>query len=348
MEPVFKHPIVQDDLHNLMNSNLLWQKLENKCVLITGATGMLASYLTYALMYLNEKKDSGIQILLLARNREKLVRLFGEESDSMVYLVQDVCDEIAYSGKVHYVVHAAGAASPFHILNDPVGIIRANTLGTLNVMEFAKKNDAEKVVFMSTREVYGKADDRDVLRESDMGVVDPLDPRSCYPESKRMAETILKSYSTQHNVDFNPLRISHVYGPGMPLENDGRVMSDLLNDAVNKRDIRLKSAGTAERSFCYVTDAIDAIFRVLLSGKRNEAFNIANETDSISILDLAKAIQSIAANGIMVIKGENDAPRPGYSNYKRTTLETSRIEKLGWKPHVSLKEGIRKTIEFYK
>lgn len=347
MEIVFNHPVVQEDLQNLMNSSLPLHKLENKCVLITGATGMLASYLTYTLMYLNEKKGSGIRILLLARNREKLVRQFGDESDSMVYLVQDVCDEIAYSGKVHYVVHAAGAASPFHILNDPVGIIRANTVGTLNVMEFARQNNAEKVVFMSTREVYGKADDREVLRESDMGVVDPLNPRSCYPESKRVAETILKSYSIQHNMNFNTLRIAHAYGPGMPLENDGRVMSDLLNDAVSNRDIRLKSAGSVKRSFCYITDAIDAIYRVLLNGNSNEAINIANQTESISILDLAKTIQTIAANNKKVIAGENDAPQPGYCNYKRTMLDTSRIEKLGWKPNVSLKEGIRKTIDFY-
>ncbi len=198
----FRHPVIREDVQELTAASIPWRRLENKCILITGATGMLASYVVYVLKHLNEKENLGIRILLLARNRQKLVRLFGNESDSMVFLVQDVCDEIAYSDEVHYIVHAAGPASPFHILNDPVGIIRANTLGTLNVLERARKSGAEKVVFMSTREVYGRADDREVLRESDMGVVDPLDPRSCYPESKRVAETMftVQAYSWKMTV----------------------------------------------------------------------------------------------------------------------------------------------------
>jgi len=346
--PAMRHPVIQEDVKDLAAASIPWRRLENKCILITGATGMLASYMVYVLKYLNEKEHLGIRILLLARSREKLVRLFGQESDSMVFLVQDVCDGITYSGKVHCIVHAAGPASPFHILNDPVGIIRANTLGTLNVLELARRSGTEKVVFMSTREVYGKADDREVLRESDMGVVDPLDPRSCYPESKRVAETMLKSYSIQHDIEFNSLRIAHVYGPGMPLENDGRVMSDLLNDAVKGRDIELKSDGSAERSFCYITDAVDAIYRVLLTGKRNEAYNIANEKETISILDLARTIQLVAAGGMDVKAGEDDTPKPGYCNYKRTTLETSRVENLGWKPRVSLEHGVSRTIRYFK
>lgn len=347
--PAFRNPVIREDVQDLATASIPWRRLENKCILVTGATGMLASYVVYLLMYLNEKEDLGIRILLLARNPDKLVGLFGEASDSLVFLVQDVCDEIAYSGKVHYIIHAAGPASPFHILNNPVGIIRANTLGTLNVLELARKCDTEKLVFMSTREVYGKADDREVLRESDMGVVDPLDPRSCYPESKRAAETMMKSYSIQHDIDFNSLRIAHVYGPGVQLENDGRVMSDLLNDAVKGRDIELKSAGSVERSFCYITDAVDAIYRVLLTGKKNEAYNIANEKETVSILELAKTIQLVTASSNTGVKaGKDEAPQPGYCNYKRTRLETSKVEHLGWKPRVSLEHGISRTIKYVK
>ncbi|MFO8030704.1 MAG: NAD-dependent epimerase/dehydratase family protein [Cyclonatronaceae bacterium] len=347
-QSAFRHPVIRQDVQDLAAASIPWRRLENKCILVTGATGMLASYVVYLLMYLNEIEDLGIRILLLARNPDKLVRLFGEESDSLVFLVQDVCDEIAYSGKVHYIIHAAGPASPFHILNNPVDIIRANTLGTLNVLELARRCGTDKLVFMSTREVYGTAEDREVLRESDMGVVDPLDPRSCYPESKRAAETMMKSYSIQHGIDFNSLRIAHVYGPGMQLENDGRVMSDLLNDAVKDRDIVLKSVGAAERSFCYITDAVDAIYRVLLTGKINEAYNIANEKETVSILELAKTIQLVTANNKGVKAGEDEAPQPGYCTYKRTRLETSKVEHLGWKPRVSLEHGISRTIKYVK
>ncbi len=346
-QPAFRHPVIQEDLDDLAAASIPWHRLGNKSILITGATGMLASYAVYVLKYLNEKENLGIRILLLARSREKLVRLYGHESDFMVYLVQDVCDQISYDGNVDYIIHAAGPASPFHILNDPVGIIRANTLGTLNVLELARISGTEKVALLSTREVYGKADNREMLKETDMGVVDPLDPRSCYPESKRIAETMLKSYSIQHDVNFNSLRIAHVYGPGMQLENDGRVMSDLLNDALKGRDIELLSAGTAERSFCYLTDAVDAIYRVLLAGNRNEAYNIANEKETISILDLARVIQSVSASGMDVKAGEDDTPKPGYCSYKRTILDTAKIENLGWKPRVSLENGISRTLRYF-
>src|SRR5690606_6501333 len=117
-----------------------------------------------------------------------------------------------------------------------------------------------------------------------MGILDPLDYRSCYPESKRMAENLFKSYSLQHKVHFNILRIAHVYGPGIQIHNDGRVMGDLINDAINNRQIHLKSDGKAIRAFCYITDALEAIFRILINGKNDDSYNIANETEPVTIL----------------------------------------------------------------
>ncbi len=187
----YNSQVVQDDLSVIYTQTADWEKLKNKTVLVTGATGMLASYFSFMLIYLNKFYQFNIQILLLVRNKEKALKIFGKET-SVHYLVQDVCDEIKISQNIDFIIHAAGASSPYSILNNPVGIINANTTGTINVMELARKKNVEKVLFTSTREVYGNTGATELINESEMGIIDPLDYRSCYPESKRMAETILK------------------------------------------------------------------------------------------------------------------------------------------------------------
>ncbi len=215
----------------------------------------------------------------------------------------------------------------------------------MNVLELARKSKTQKVIFTSTGEVYGKVENKEVIAEPDMGIIDPLDSQSCYPESKRIGETILKSYSVQNKIHFNTLRIAHTYGPGMQTQNDGRVMADLINDAIENRDIKLKSSGSDERAFCYITDAIQAMFRVLIYGKNDEAYNIANETEPIKIIELAELIQTVSGNQKEVFAAKDDEPTPGYCNYKRVKLSTSKIERLCWNPVVSLKEGLAKTLK---
>jgi UDP-glucuronate decarboxylase len=343
----FTNQVVQNDLQFLHQASVSWEHLKNKTFLVTGATGMLASYFTFILMYLNQQEHYGIKLFLLARNRRKLEHVFGKESAHMIFLIQDVCEKIRISSPIDYILHAAGAASPSFILNDPAGIARANTLGTLNVLELAMEAKTQKVIFTSTREIYGRIDHSDIISENDMGIIDPLDSRSCYPESKRMAETLLKSYSIQHRINFNTLRIAHVYGPGMQLENDGRIMADLLNHAMNKQDIQLKSDGTVERAFCYITDAVEAIYRVIIDGKENEAYNISNEKEPITILELARLIQTISASNKNVSVKTKEAPGAGYCSYKRVNLDTSKTEALGWKQKVSLSEGIHRTLNSF-
>lgn len=342
----YKRQVVQDDLKTLYNESIDWSALKNKSILITGATGMLASYFSFMIQYLNEQ-DFGIKLFLLARNKNKLEQFFGIESDDIIFIIQDICEKIEILEDVDYIFHAAGAASPYYIINDPVGIIKANTLGTINVLEFARKAKTKKVIFTSTREVYGKVENQEYISESDMGVTDPLEARSCYPESKRMAETILKSYSIQYRIPFNTIRIAHTYGPGMQLSNDGRVMADFLNDAINRRDININSEGKAVRAFCYITDAIEAIFRILINGKHDEAYNVANETEPIRLIDLAKMIQRITSNNKNVKTLMDIKKIEGYCAYKPAELDTRKIDKLGWKPKVSLEEGIEKTLKFY-
>ena len=334
-------------MQRMSEAKLPWRELDGRTVLVTGATGMLALYVTWLLLYLHEYDDIHVKVVALCRNRQKAEEYYGEWIGKPYFhlLIQDVCEPIAYEEKVDYVFHLAGNASPYFINSDPVGIMKCNLLGTMNVLEYARDCQTEKVIFASTREVYGKNEEAERLDEQAFGTLDPLDDRSCYPESKRAAETLLKSYYLQYGVNFNAIRIAHSYGPTMTLENDGRVMADLMGDVVAGRDIVLKSSGEAIRAFLYLTDAVVGMFTILFHGETAKAYNLANETEPISIKDLAHMMAALREDkNIQVVVSEGG--QKGYCAYRRTALDTSAIEQLGWKPMVSLKEGINRLIRY--
>ena len=177
-----------------------------------------------------------------------------------------------------------------------------------------------------------------------MGICDCIEDRACYPESKRISETICKSYNLQYKMKYQICRIAHVYGPGMNIENDGRIMSDIISDIVNNRNIILKSDGSAQRAFCYLSDAVRAIFLILLNGKENDVFNLSNEEDEISIKDLAKLGAELFSEKNIKVDYQISNNNNLYTNYKRSKLDNSKLYNLGWKIKIDLKEGIRKTV----
>ncbi|MCL3851813.1 NAD-dependent epimerase/dehydratase family protein [Parabacteroides sp. GYB001] len=342
--------ILQDDMNLILQCKSIdFEVFSNKSILITGATGMIASYLVHSFMRMNSGMGLNIDIYALVRNETKAKNKFQQyiKSSKFHLVVQDIAEPINITESIHFIVHAAGGASPFLIQNDPVGIIRANTIGTFNVLNFAKEKCA-KVLYTSTREVYGKVEGISELKEDSFGFIDPLDQRSCYPECKRIGEQLLKSYSIQYGVDFWSVRIAHSYGPGMSIENDGRVMSDFISDAVNKRDIILKSDGRALRAFCYITDCITAILTIMSKGRLNEAYNVANEAEEYPIKEVARIITKCSPKSIKVVFNIPEKVSVAYCNYKRVRLNTNKLLDLQWTPRVTLEEGILKTLESYE
>ncbi|MDG3142204.1 NAD-dependent epimerase/dehydratase family protein [Streptococcus suis] len=347
----YNNQIVQDDLQAIVSATYLdWQQLQGKTVLITGANGMLATYMVYVLAYLNEHHQADICILATARNLEKAKKRFlGLDDVAGFQLLQhDVNVDLVYEGDVDYIIHAASNASPRFILSDPVGIIKANTLGTMNLLEFAKEKSLSNFLFLSTREIYGKAIKDDIDEEA-YGAFDILESRACYPESKRMAETMLQAYYDQYRIPFTIARLAHSYGPGMELANDGRIMSDLLHNVVSKEDIVLKSDGSAERAFCYLSDAVTGLFTILLKGEIGQAYNVANEDEPIKIRDLAQLlIETFPERQLNLIFNIPKEMGKGYSKMGRTQLDTRKLEQLGWTKKMSLQEGVQKTVESFE
>ena len=342
---MYRSEVVQSDLKNIISQNIDFEKLYNKTVLITGASGMIASYYMYTLMYLNDTKDANIKIYALVMDMDRLEKITELSTrNDIIPIVQDVCDPIYIPEKVDYIIHMASSANPRTITKDPVGIIKANVIGTLNVLELAKKNGAE-VLFTSTREIYGEIQGKEKIKETDMGVLECLELRSCYPESKRMAENLMVSFAYQYNIKYKIVRIAHAYGPGMIINNDGRIMSDLISYIVNKENIVLKSTGDAKRAFCYITDVVSALLMITVDGKPNEAYNISNETEEISVKDLAYMMKEMYQNTEVVFNIEEN--KNEYVKFKRVPLDTTKLEALGWKPRVSLKTGIENTVKYF-
>ena len=343
----YKSKIIQEDLKNIKNSMNELNNLKNKNILVTGANGMIATYIIYFFMYLNDIFNMNIKIWALSRNETEMRNRFLGDSkrNDIILIAQDVCKEAKIDDKLDYIFHMASSANPDNIVNNPIGIIKSNIYGTFNVLELAKQKNAE-VIFTSTREIYGKMPESiQFIKEEDMGSLNCFEGRACYPESKRMAETILINYYFQYGVKFKNLRIAHVFGPGMKIENDGRIMSDMIYDVVKHNDIVLKSDGMAKRAFCYVTDAISAILYIMTKGKECESYNISNETEEITIKELA---EKLANKYGLNVKYEIQENKRAYTNFKRVGLDNSKLEELGWKPKVKLMDGIDRTVRSFE
>ena len=348
---MYHNNIVQHDLAVIAREQLDWQRFHGKTVLITGAYSMLGTYLALFLIYLNREHGIKVSLKLLGRNMQRMQHLFGKLLDSdCEFLCQDVTAPIN-TDEADFIFHFAGNCNPHYIKTDPVGIMRCNLMGTFSVMELARRCKSERVILASTREVYGDMNvvtgDHNCVSEHEMGVLDPMDDRSCYPEGKRAEETIARSYYLQHGVPFNSVRLAHVYGPGMRTEGDGRVMSDFIADAIAGRDIVLKSDGTAVRAFCYISDAISGMMHVAQKGSPGEAYNLSNECEPSPIGDVAQMVCNASRHDIKVVKHAT-ASNTGYCNYQRTALNNAKIQQLGFTPRVTLTEGIAHTLHFFE
>ena len=345
--------IIKDDLKYITDSDIPWNDLEGKNILITGANGMLPSYIVETILFLNDTKfKNKAKIFAVVRNIEKAQHRFREYLNrrDLIFIIQDIIIPLAIQEKIDYMVHAASNASPKFYGTDPVGTLLPNSIGTYNCLEFARKNDIDSFLFFSSGEVYGAVDNIDKpIRENTFGIIDPTIVRSCYSESKRMGETMCVAWHKQYGVPAKIIRPFHTYGPNMQLD-DGRVFADFVSNVVHKKNILLKSDGSAKRTFCYLSDATIAFFIVLLHGNAGEAYNIGgNEKFEMSILELAQTLVNMFPEYNLKINKNENCSDEGYIKSKTDRLipDISKIQKLGWTPKISVADGFKRTIRSF-
>lgn len=346
-----RNAIIEEDLKFITNSNIPWNILEGKNVLITGANGFLPAYLVETILYLNENKfRNKAKVFALVRNEEKALNRFAiyKGISDLIFIVQDVCEPINIRDDINFIIHAASQASPKYFGKDPVGTLSANVLGTYNLLELSRHKKVESFLFFSSGEVYGKVDEHHMpIKEDSYGYLDPTNVRSCYAESKRMGETMCVSWYHQYGVPAKIVRPFHTYGPGMSFD-DGRVFADFVSDIIHRRDIILKSDGRATRAFCYLADATVGFFTVLLKGQNGEAYNVANDKE-ISIFELANKLVSLFPQYKLKVIKKEKIERKGYlkSEITRACPDTSKIRSLGWKQKYSIEEGFKRTVRSF-
>lgn len=321
--------------------NLPWEKLSGSNILVTGATGLIGSCLVDVLMT-NPNKD--YQVYALGRNEKRAQARFLQFKDepSFHFLLGDVTQPLASDKPFHFIIHAASNGSPNFFANNPVEVMKSNLFGVSNLIEYGLAHGMKRFLYVSTGEVYG-VNEAATLDESSYGYVDILNTRSCYPSSKRAAETLAMCYAGEYGADVVVARPCHTYGPHFT-ESDNRVYAQFIRNVLNSEDIVMKSAGTQYRSWCYVEDCVSAFLYILLKGKCGEAYNIADKSSVVTIRELAEMIAHIAGRKV-IMQILSDIEKNGFTPIKRAVFDTAKLEALGWSVSGSMEEKLRRTID---
>jgi nucleoside-diphosphate-sugar epimerase len=340
-------PSYWEDLRLALKSIPNPQALNNKKILVTGATGMLCSPIVDIFLLMNREHNAGITIFLAGRDKDTSLERFQSfsERDGLVFVPYDATksDNVEHSGSFDYIIHGASNANPELYMERPVDTMLANILGLSRMLDLAKASSAKRLLYVSSSEVYGQKPGSDRFSEGDYGYLDILHERAGYPSSKRAGESLCVAYGMQHNIDTVIVRPGHIYGPSIR-ESDQRASAQFTRKAIAGEEVVLKSRGTQLRSYCYSLDCASAIITVLLEGERANAYNISNPDSICTISDIAEQIAA-AGNVKLVYEDAADNSQVVNSLMQNASLDSSKLEHLGWKPAFDIIAGIKSMIE---
>ena len=349
---LYDNPLYMEDVIRVGQTNLPWEKLKGKTVVISGATGLLGSFLIDVILEKNEREQLGCTIVALCRDIKKAEERFKKYATKgyIRFVTYDAEKPIAYDesiGAADYVFHFASNTHPMQYSTDPIGTITTNVLGLKNMLDFAVACRAERIAFASSNEVYGEnRGDAEMFDEKYCGYIDSNTLRAGYPESKRCGEALCQAYIAQYGMDIVIPRFTRSYGPTMKLA-DSKAVSQFIKKGISGEDVVLKSEGKQFYSFTYVADAISGFLTVLFKGEKGEAYNIADASSDIRLRDLAKIVAAI--NGKEVIYDIPDSiEAAGYSKATKARLDGSKLQALGWKPQYGIRDGIERTIRIMR
>lgn len=304
-----------------------------KKILVTGGAGFIGSHLCERL--LNEGNEVICVDNFFTGSKENIVHLM--ENKYFELIRHDITEHLLVEADQIY--NLACPASPVHYQYNPIKTIKTSVLGITNMLGLAKRVKAT-ILQASTSEVYGDPKEHP-QKETYWGNVNPIGIRSCYDEGKRVAETLMMDYHRQNNVDIKIVRIFNTYGPKMA-ENDGRVVSNFIVQALRNKDITVYGDGSQTRSFCYVSDLVDGFIKMMNSKDFTGPVNLGNPVET-PIIEFAERIIKLTGSNSKIIH----MPLPQDDPTQRKPDISLASEKLNWKPQVQLEEGLMKTIEYF-
>lgn len=348
---LIKNHLYNQDVKTIAELNYSWEQLKDKNILITGATGMIGSFLIDVIMHKNMSNDLNCHIFAIGRNTEKAINRFKSYFDTKHFSFHKMDINQAVDGtpfdRVDYIIHAASNTHPRAYSGDPIGTITTNVFATKYLLDLAYEKQCKNFIFLSSVEVYGEnKGDVEKFKEDYCGYIDCNTLRAGYPESKRVGESLCQAYIAQKQLNVLIPRLSRVYGPSMLL-NDSKALSQFILKAVNNEDIVLKSKGNQYYSYTYVADVVSGILKIMFDGKSGEAYNVCNPESDITLKELAESIAA-HVNRNVLFELPDEAERKGYSTATKAILDPEKIEKLGWKPKFNFSCGISHTIDVLK
>jgi UDP-glucuronate decarboxylase len=322
---------------------------EGKRFLITGAGGFLGNYIVLLLRYLNDNVLENPAKALLLDNFVTGHHQQIMSDANLTFVKHNVIEPFETDLDITYIVHAAGIASPLYYTKYPIETMDVTTIGTRNMLELARRNHVQGFLFTSSSEVYGDPDNAHVpTPETYNGNVSIVGPRACYDESKRFAEILCTSFHKVYDVPVKIVRYFNVYGPGIR-RNDYRVLPNFIEHAMEGDPLEIHGTGSNTRSFCYINDAIEGTLKLLFCPIKGEAWNVGNPAQEVSLVTLAETVRDLWG-GPVVIK-HIQPPHPVYESAdpKRRCPDITKLQSaIDFKPRYDLREGLRRTIEWYR
>ena len=348
---IFENEQYIEDVKYAAGIDLPWEKLKGSSIMISGATGLIGSFLMDVLMYRNMHMDMNCTVYALGRNEARARERFAYCADKPYYrfIPYDINQPLIRDdiGDVDYILHMASNTHPVAYATDPIGTITTNIIGTQNMLEFAAAHHAKRCAFTSSNEIYGEnRGDTEKFDEQYCGYIDCNTMRAGYPESKRCGEALCQAYIRQKGLDIVIPRLTRSYGPTL-LKTDTKALSQFLHKAVAGEDIVLKSAGTQYYSYLYTPDTVTGLLTVLLKGQCGEAYNVADDASDIMLKDLAALIAGYVGRKV-IFEIPDETENAGYSKATKARLDSTKLQGLGWSARYDIRGGICRTIDMMK
>ncbi len=333
-------PAYLEDVRSTANLKMAWEKLENCTLLLSGASGLIGSFLVDVIMYRNRNMGMQCRIIALGRNEEQAKQRFFAywNREDFKFISCDINQELQLQEHCDYVIHAASNTHPIAYATDPIGTVLSSVLGTNNLLDYAARHNTRRFVFLSSVEIYGQnRGDTEKFEEDYCGTIDCNTLRAGYPEGKRAGESLCQAYRVQRGLDFVIARLARTYGPGMR-KDDSKAVAQFIKCGIAHKDIVLKSKGYQKYSYTYVADAVAGVLYVMLHGACAGAYNIVGDDADITLRELAELIaQKCGTRVAYEVPSELEAA--GYSVAEKAMLDGSKIRRLGFKARFGVKEG---------